>query len=135
MELVTPEKLLLTQEVLSVTAPGIEGYFGVMAGHAPLIAELDIGVLSVKDDNRENHYAVSGGFVQVYSNTMRVLADTAEPGDSIDVERAEAALRRAQERLQSGGPDIDFTRAEAALKRALTRLKVASMYHEGNTNR
>lgn len=133
LEIVTPEKMLLSQDVESVVVPGVEGSLGILAGHAPLMSELGIGVLTLKDtDGKEIDYAISGGFVQVYSNTVRVLADSAEPGDSIDVERAEASLRRAQDRLKANEAEVDFARAEASLKRALSRLKAAHRYHNGS---
>lgn len=126
LEIVTPEQVILNQDSISVVVPGVEGSLGVLADHAPLMAELTAGVVYMKDaDGNETTYALSGGFMEVNSNTVRILADTAEPGSAIDIERAEAALKRAEERLRASDAAIDMTRAEAALKRALARLQAA----------
>lgn len=120
--------MLISTEAVSLIAPGVEGTFGVLADHAPMMAELTIGVMSYKNiDEEELHYAISGGFIEIYSNEVKVFADTAESGDQIDIERAKAALKRAEERLKSiDDPDIDLIRAEAALHRAIVRLKAAN---------
>lgn len=126
LEIVTPEQIVLKQDSASVVVPGAEGSLGILADHAPLMVELKAGVVYMKDaDGNETTYALSGGFMEVNSNTVRILADTAEPGTEIDVERAEAALKRAEERLRASDASIDTTRAEAALKRALARLQAA----------
>ncbi|MHB1458987.1 MAG: F0F1 ATP synthase subunit epsilon [Armatimonadota bacterium] len=126
LEIVTPEQIVLNQDSSSVVVPGSEGSLGILADHAPLMAELKAGVVYMKDaDGNETTYAISGGFMEVNSNTVRILADTAEPGSEIDIERAEAALRRAEERLRAHDAAIDMTRAEIALKRALARLQAA----------
>lgn len=126
LEIVTPEQIVLKQDSISVVVPGAEGSLGILADHAPLMVELMPGVVYMKDiDGNETTYALSGGFMEVNSNIVRILADTAEPGNTIDIERAEAALRRAEERLRASDAAIDMTRAEAALKRALARLQAA----------
>jgi F-type H+-transporting ATPase subunit epsilon len=144
--LVTPQRLLLESEIVSLQAPGSEGYLGVLAHHAALITALRPGRLDVRTaDGRVLRYAVSGGFLEVSGNRASVLADTAELAGEIDRPRAEAALRRAEERLR-GGPDgpgggggsgspaatvtmtetaIDRGRALRALERAKNRLAVS----------
>lgn len=127
LEIVTPEQMLLQQDVSSIVVPGVEGSLGVLADHAPLMAELDAGVVQVKDAaGSTTTLAVSGGFMEVSSNTARILADTAEFANEIDIERAEAAAHRAEERIRSGkSGGTDMARAEVALKRALARLHAA----------
>jgi F-type H+-transporting ATPase subunit epsilon len=135
--LVTPQRLLLEAEVTSLQVPGSEGYLGVLAHHAPLITALRPGRLDVRDaKGAMQSYAVSGGFLEVSGNRATVLADTAERKDEIDVARAEACVKRAEERLRAesgsahgGGAAvataIDRERAQRALERAKNRLHVA----------
>lgn len=127
LEVITPDRVVVSDdEVASVVAPGSEGYFGVLANHAPAMAELRIGKLTFRRaDGASDVMAIGGGFVQVFENTVSVLAESAELAKEIDVERAERAKKRAEERLAAGGPDVDMARAEAALERALNRLHVA----------
>ena len=126
LEIVTPERLVLAQDVTSLVAPGVEGYLGVLADHAPLMCELAMGEIRLMDtDGHETHIAISGGFMEVKENTVRILADTAECADEIDVARAQEAVKRAEERLRERTTGIDLTRAEVALKRAINRLRVA----------
>ena len=126
LEIVTPERVVLAQDIVSLVVPGAEGSLGVMANHAPLMAELAIGEIWFRDaEGRENHLATSGGFMEVGENTVRILADTAERPEEIDIARAEESRKRAEERLRSLDEHADLARAEAALKRALVRLHVA----------
>ena len=121
----TPEATLLDQEVLSVTAPGAEGYLGVLAHHAPLITALRAGKLSIrKTDGQMDHYAVGGGFLEVADNHATVLADSCEHTDSIDVSRAREAEKRARQFLHARGSRMDSLLAEAALERALNRIRI-----------
>jgi F-type H+-transporting ATPase subunit epsilon len=125
LDIVTPEKTVLSESCLSLTLPGAAGSFGVLAGHAPLMADLGVGECLVKLASGEQHtYVLTGGFVDVTRVKVTVLADTAERDSEIDVSRAEAALTRAQELLSSAG---EGGRAEAAsaLARAQARLRVA----------
>ncbi|MDI6827620.1 MAG: F0F1 ATP synthase subunit epsilon [Armatimonadota bacterium] len=126
LEIATPERVVLQMDAVSVVVPGVEGSLGILADHAPLVAELDIGEAVVRDqDGAIIRLAISGGFIEVRKNVVRILADAAERAEEIDVARAEAAKRRAEERLREKAVGLDYARAEAALKRALTRLKVA----------
>jgi F-type H+-transporting ATPase subunit epsilon len=126
LEVVTPERLVLKQEAASIVVPGVEGSLGILAHHAPVMAELSLGEVRVRDkDGKTTRYAVSGGFMEVAANTVRILADTFESAEEIDVARAEAAVQRARERLTEKSGGVDMTRAEAALRRALNRLRVA----------
>jgi len=127
--IVTPERQLLSERVLEVTLPGAGGELGVLPGHAPLITELGIGELRYKtsDGALSEPMAVIRGFAEVLQGRVTVLAETAERPEEIDIERARAALERAEKRIASGPAtqDIDWDRATAALQRALVRLKVA----------
>ena len=126
VEIVTPEGVALSQDAVSIVAPAVEGSLGVLADHAPLMAELTVGEIWIRDAEGEvTRLATSGGFMEVRKNTVRILADTAERAEEIDIARAEEAKRRAEERLRSRTTGIDHTRAEAALERALVRLRVA----------
>ncbi|MCE5199513.1 MAG: F0F1 ATP synthase subunit epsilon [Armatimonadota bacterium] len=128
LEVITPDRKVLSDDsVVSVTLPGIEGYLGVLANHAPLMTALGVGELDFrKADGTADSMAIAGGFVEVYDNTVTVLADSGELREEIDVDRAEAAIHRAEERLASHAVDIDAERARVALLRAINRLKVAS---------
>ena len=126
LSLLTPERSLLEAEVVSLTAPGSEGYLGVLAHHAPLITALQAGRLEIRDaDQKESVFAVSGGFLEVSENKATILADAVETPDEIDTDRAKQALERARERLRDTSGSIDVPRAEAACKRALNRLRIA----------
>lgn len=125
-EVVTPEKRVVADEVDEVVLPGSEGYLGVLPGHAPLLARLGIGRLTYGRGGVRHHLAVAGGFAEVLSDRVIVLADTADPPESIDRDRALKARDRALERLRGRGAGTDFDRAQAALMKALVRLQVAS---------
>lgn len=128
LEVVTPSKLVASEQADLVTAPGTEGVFGVMANHTAFLATLKAGELRYNVDNKTTKMAVSSGFCEISKNKMTVLAESAETAEFIDVERALRAKERAERRLQEsmkGLVDIDLARAQAALTRALTRLKVA----------
>lgn len=126
LEIVTPERILFRDEVQFLVVPGAEGELGIMRNHAPLVAALDIGVLRYKNaSGTQKKMAISGGFVEVIDNVARVLAETAEHGEDIDVLRAKAAKERAEKRINAREENINLTRAELALKRANARLKAA----------
>ncbi len=127
LELATPTRLVVSEEVDEVVAPGIEGYFGVWPGHAAFLTTLGAGELSYRQGRQERYLAVAGGFTEVRNDKVVILADTAERPEEIDRERAERARQRAEQRLAERSQDeIDFARASAALARALARLQVSS---------
>lgn len=122
----TPEKAVLEQRGISLTAPGSQGYLGILAHHAPLITDLIPGKLTLKDEQgREKLFAVSGGFLEVSDNRATVLADAIESPDEIDVDRAQKSRQRASERLMDTRGHWDVDRAQASLLRALNRLRIA----------
>jgi len=127
LEIATPTKLAVTETVEEVVAPGTQGYFGVLPGHAPFLSTLGTGELAYRVGGDEHHLAVAGGFVEVRSDKVIVLADTAEHPEEIDRARAERARERAEARLSGRAEeDVDYARAAAALARALARLQVAA---------
>jgi F-type H+-transporting ATPase subunit epsilon len=126
VELVTPYKKVLSDEVDEITATGTLGEFGVLPGHAPLLSSLRIGELSYKKEGAVYHLAVNWGYFEVENDTVTVLVETAERADEIDLERAQAALGRAEEALKKLTPeDKNYRIMEAALERALIRVQVA----------
>lgn len=127
LEVITPDRVVLSDaQIVSVVAPGVEGYLGVLANHAPLMTELTIGALDLRRaDGTFDSMAINDGFMEVHENTVTVLTDTAELRSEIDIERAEQALKRAEERIASPTPDVDLDRARVALMRAINRLRVA----------
>ena len=126
LEIVTPDRSLVREEVDELQLPGSEGYFGVLPGHAPLLATLKVGELWYRTGQEKHFLAVAGGFVEVLPDHVTVLAQIAERAEEIDIARAEAAKRRAEERLARPVPDIDFERARIAMMKSLIRLQVAS---------
>ena len=128
LEIVTAERLVYSDEVNGVVAPGIEGELGILPHHAPLLTILEPGELRILKGGGEDIFmAVSGGFLEVMANRVVVLADTAETPEEIDAERARASQDRARKRLGESSPDLDMARAKASLARALTRIKVAGV--------
>ena len=125
LDIVTAEKVIYSDDVDEVIAPGFEGELGILPHHAPLMTTLKPGELRIKKGGEEVSLAISGGFLEVRPDKVVILADAAERVEEIDIHRAEEAKRRAEERLaRRHAPGVDETRAEAALERALTRLKV-----------
>ncbi len=128
LNIVTPERRVYSEDVDMVIAPGTEGQLGILPHHAPLLTALTSGELRVKRGDEEEIFAISGGFMEVQHDWVTILANTAERAEEIDLERAEAARRRAEEHLRARTQsDVDFTRAEAALRRAVTRIKVTEL--------
>ncbi|HWZ96327.1 MAG TPA: F0F1 ATP synthase subunit epsilon [Candidatus Dormibacteraeota bacterium] len=129
LAIVTPERQLLSQGVTEVTLPGADGELGVLPGHAPLITELGIGELRYRTagGTLSEPIAVIRGFAEVLQDRVTVLAETAERPEEIDLDRAKAALERAEKRIAAGtsATEMDWDRATAALQRALVRIKVA----------
>ncbi len=126
-EIVTPEKVLVSQEVDAVVAPGSEGEFGVLAGHIHFLSGIVPGELRYNSGDKKESMVVTSGFAEVSNDKVSILVDAAEKAGDIDVKRAEQSMERARERLakERKTEEIDFTRAEVALKRAVARIKVA----------
>jgi F-type H+-transporting ATPase subunit epsilon len=125
LEVVTPHGLVLSDAVEEVAAQGTEGDFGVLPGHVSFITTLKIGMLSYRIGSETKYIFVNSGYAEVAPDKMIVLADSAEKAEDIDVERAKAAMQRAEERLKQA-EKIDFARAVAALERATIRIQLAS---------
>ena len=125
LSVVTPSALVADQDVNYVGAQGLEGDFGVLPGHAALLAALRVGHVFYKDGNDTRYIFVSGGFAEVSNDKVIILAETATRAEDIDTERAAKAKARAEERLRSKNRDIDQVRAEASLQRAVNRLSTA----------
>ncbi|BAD39077.1 F0F1 ATP synthase subunit epsilon [Symbiobacterium thermophilum] len=126
LTIITPERTVLRDAPAdAVVVPVVDGSMGILKNHAPMVANLRIGVLRYKQDGVYKRVAVTGGFVEVSENRITVLADAAELAESIDVMRAMEAKRRAEARLRDRKANIDRTRAEAALRRAMVRLRAA----------
>lgn len=127
LEIVTPDNVLVSQEVDTVVAPGSEGEFGVLPGHIHFLSGIVPGELRYDSGTTKESMAITYGFAEVSNDRVSILVDAAEKAPGIDVERAKNAMERAQERLEKdrGTEDIDFSRAETALKRAIMRIKVA----------
>jgi len=126
LEVVTPDKSLVREDVDEVQLPGVEGYFGVLPGHTPLLATLQVGEMWYRIGSEKHYLAIAFGFVEVLPDRVTVLAQLAERAQDIDVARAEAAKRRAEERLSKSLPDMDFERARIAMMKSLIRIQVAS---------
>lgn len=128
LEIVTPEKTVVSEDVQIVMAPGVLGEFGVLIGHTPFLTALKTGAVRYTDSQgAERMVFVSGGFAEALPQKVTILAESAERRRDIDLERARAALERAQKRLaeQRSKEEFDFVRAQASLQRALIRLRIA----------
>jgi F-type H+-transporting ATPase subunit epsilon len=126
LEIVTPERSVVTERVDEVEIPGAEGYFGVLPGHTPLLATLKVGELWYRKGTEKHYVSIAFGFAEVLPDRVTILAELAELPHEIDVPRAEAAKRRAEERLTKPSSEIDFERAHVALMKALIRIQVSS---------
>lgn len=126
LDIVTLKKVVFSEEIQSVTAPGAEGYFGILAGHTPFVSSLQAGVVRITKANGETlDLATSGGFLMTNGEKVILLADAAERPEEIDVTRAQSAKERAEKRLAERSSDLDLERAKVALSRAMNRLKIA----------
>src|SRR6516162_9356000 len=125
LTIVTPERSVVHEQADELQIPGAEGYLGVLPGHAPLFSELKVGEVGYRKGETWFFLAVAWGFVEVQSNQVRILAETAERAQEIDVDRANRAKQRAEERISKGGDDVDYRRALVALERALIRIQVS----------
>ncbi|HRW04027.1 MAG TPA: F0F1 ATP synthase subunit epsilon [Caldilineaceae bacterium] len=132
VDIVTPERQLLSRQVDMVTLPGIDGQMGILGGHVPLLTTLDIGEIVLHKGNEIDFIAVSGGVVEVRPNKVTIMADTAEHAEEIDVDRAEAARERARTSLSEAGPQRDPS-ALAALRRSDLRIRVARRRRSGRS--
>ena len=130
LEVVTPEKVVVSQDVDMVVAPGTEGGFGVLPGHVLFLSGIIPGEMRFKSGSETVSLAVTTGFAEVSDDKVSVLVDAAEKGTEVDIERAQQAVARARERLAKGkgAEDIDYARAEVALKRAIARIRVAEKF-------
>lgn len=126
LEIVTPQGLVFSEEVDEVAASGSEGEFGVLPGHVPFVTTLKVGILSSKAGSAAKHFFVNWGYAEVGADKVLILADSAEISEEIDLERAKAAMKRAEERLRKA-EEIDFHRAEAALERAVARIQLTEI--------
>jgi len=130
LEIVTPAKTAFSGEIKSITVPGTKGRFQVLRNHAPIISTLDIGMIKVDlPDGKENYYSSAGGTIEVLDNKVIVLADSIELVSEIDEERALKAMQRAEERLAEKKSDINIVRAQAALARANNRIQIKEKYN------
>jgi F-type H+-transporting ATPase subunit epsilon len=130
LEIITPEKPIFRDQIEAVTIPGTQGSFQILKDHAPIISSFEIGIIKVKKASAETFYTTAGGTVEVSKNNVLVLADSIEKITDINVDRAEQAKKRAEERLQKKHEeDIDEARAKAALNRALNRLNAVKKYN------
>lgn len=126
LDIVTPDKVVLNAEVDYVGAEGVDGQFGLLPQHAPMLTALKVGDLYYRQGNETHWVFVAGGFAQISDNKVTVLAESAELASDIDVERAQAAKARAEQRLAEPKPELDIVRAELALARARARIRIAS---------
>lgn len=128
-QIITPEGSVFSGNVVGVKLPGSEGSFEVKTLHADIISTLNIGDVLVRNVNgSEQHFAISGGFVEVHDNKLTLLAEAAEAVEDIDIKRAKEAKKRAEQRLESDSKEMDETRAKKALKRAENRIKLAAKF-------
>jgi F-type H+-transporting ATPase subunit epsilon len=126
LQVVSADRSLVNERVDEVEIPGADGYFGVLPGHTPLLALLGAGELWYRQGQEKHYLAIAFGFAEVLPDRVTILAQIAERADEIDVARAEAAKKRAEERLASPAAEMDFERARIAMLKSLIRLQVAS---------
>jgi F-type H+-transporting ATPase subunit epsilon len=126
LQIVTPERLVLREQVDEVQIPGSEGYFGVLPGHTPLLASLAVGELWYRKGQERTYLSIAGGFAEVLPDRVTLLATLAEKAEEIDVARAEAAKQRAEQRLAQPKMDVDYERARLSLQKSIIRLQVSS---------
>ena len=126
LQIVSADRLFVQEEVDEVEIPGADGYFGVLPGHTPLLALLQVGELWYRRGQEKTYLSIAFGFAEVQPDRVTILAEIAEKAEEIDIARAEAAKKRAEERLIKATVDMDFERARIALLKSLIRLQVAS---------
>src|SRR5467141_5083252 len=125
LKIVSADRSLVNEQVDEVQIPGADGYLGILPGHTPLLTTLQVGTLWYRQGQEKHYLAIAFGFAEVQPDRVTILAQIAEKADEIDVARAEAAKRRAEERLARPTIDIDFERARLSLLKSLIRLQVA----------
>ena len=126
LQIVTPDRPIVREEVDEVEIPGTEGYLGILPGHTPLLASLAVGELWYRKGQEKTYVSIAFGFAEVLPDRVTILARVAERAEEIDVERAEAARKRAEQRLAQPKAEVDYERARVALVKALTRLQVSA---------
>jgi F-type H+-transporting ATPase subunit epsilon len=126
LNIVTPDRGVVREQVDEVQIPGAQGYFGVLPGHTPMLAELAVGEMWYRQGQEKTYLSIAYGFAEVLPDRVTVLAQIAERADEIDVTRAEEAKKRAEVRLQQAATDVDYERARAALQKSLARLQVST---------
>jgi len=130
LQIVTPDRMIVHEQVDEVEIPGVDGYFGVLPGHTPMLAALSVGELWYRKGQEKTYLAIAFGFAEVLPERVTILAQLAERAEEIDVERAESARTRAVQRLDQKS-DIDYERARQALMKSTTRLQVSSRIASG----
>lgn len=125
LEVVTPQKSVLSEEISSLVVPAEGGYLGILNNHAPIITGLQAGALKYCREGKIYWLAIGGGFMEVSQNIVTILADSAERPEEIDLKRANDARFRAEQRLKDRHPGLDVARAEFSLRRSMARIKVA----------
>ena len=130
LQIVTPDRMLVQEQVDEVEIPGVDGYFGVLPGHTPLLAALSVGELWYRKGQDRTYLAIAYGFAEVLPDRVTILAQLAERAEDIDVGRAESARTRAAQRLDQRS-DLDYERARMALAKSMTRLQVSSRIASG----
>src|SRR5476651_1559575 len=131
--IVSADRALVNETVDEVEIPGFDGYFGVLPGHTPLLAVLQVGTLWYRQGQEKHYLAIAFGFAEVQPDRVTILAQIAEKADEVDVSRAEAARKRAEERLARPSPDMDLERAKVALMKSLMRLQAAGRSRRRST--
>jgi F-type H+-transporting ATPase subunit epsilon len=129
LDIVSAERHVSSDQVEVLVVPGVEGEMAILPSHSPLLTVLKPGEIRIVKDGEDSFIAVSGGFMEVMPEKVTILADTAERLDEIDIERAEAAVKAAQERIAAAPVDMDLQRALASLRRSQARVKVARRRH------
>ena len=135
LQIVTPDRRIVQEQVDEVEIPGAEGYFGVLPGHTPLLAALAVGELWYRKGQDKVFLSIAFGFAEVLPDRVTILARIAERAEDISVERAEASRQRAQERLAQARSDVDYERARLALMKSMSRLQVSGRVPGGSAKR
>src|SRR5882672_2962359 len=126
LQIVSADRSLVNEQVDEVQIPGADGYLGILPGHTPLLATLQVGTLWYRQGQEKHYLAIAFGLAEVQPDRVTILAQIAEKADEIDIARAEAAKKRAEERIASAAMEMDFERARISLLESLIRLQVAA---------